>query len=399
MERSTATRELSLILFLTFLFFTGYNMLTPILPLYITSLGASRLELGLIMATLPATSIIARLPFGALSNKMGRWPVAVSALIFQSLAYLFFYVASSVVWLYPVTVVYALAVSSFGPGAIAIALDAAPLGRKGTVMGRFYASIGAAMIVGPLVTSLLTLRFAFQLVFIFALTLPSIGLVVFLLSGLSLLRRPLLTDTVRGRGSNSVFPSLKRILLQRNIILLSASSITFFIALGAFETMFPVYAKQDLALETFQVSLLFTARGIPNALARIPAGVLSDKVGRRIPLVFSYAVTFLALLLVSLVSDLYLLMFLIGLYGLAWGARTAPTAALYSDNVSSRDTGWVSTVIWLTSDVAVALGSGLAGALAMMLPTPQILRATSLLVIVGLLGILFISEPQTRKSR
>lgn len=402
-EGRIAARELLLVLFLTFIFFAGYNVLIPILPLYVTSLGSSKLELGFIMATLPATSIIARLPFGVLSSKLGRWPVAILALVFQLLAYLSFYLAPSAVWLYPVFALYGLAVSSFGPCAIAIALDSAPLGEKGMVMGRFYAAIGVAMIAGPFLTSLLTFYFAYSSIFLFVSGLPVVGLSAFLLSGgLPLLRRSSSASLVTNRRVNSGLSSMKRILLQRNVVILSASSVTFFIALGAFETMFPVYAKVDLGLKSFQVSLLFAARGIPNALSRIPSGSWSDKVGRRIPLIFSYSFTCLALFLISIVSDVYILMLLIGLYGLAWGARTAPSAALYSDNVLPVDTGAVSTLIWLTSDIAMAVGSGLAGALSLILPTPMILRVTAVLVLPGLLGILMISEsirPRSSSSK
>ncbi|MEM3003718.1 MAG: MFS transporter [Candidatus Bathyarchaeia archaeon] len=397
-EETVSGRELSLILFLTFIFFTGYNVLIPILPLYITSLGASRLELGLIMAVLPATSILARLPFSVLSSRAGRWPIAISALLLQLLAYLLFYIAPSKVWLYPISSLYGLAVSSFGPCAIAIALDSAPFGRKGIVMGRFYAAIGAAMIVGPLLTSLLTFCLEYSSVFLFVSILPAVGLSIFLfLGGLTLLRRPSLSSLVTGREGGSPISSLRRILFQRNIAILSASSVTFFIALGAFETMFPVYAKDDLQLRSFQVSLLFAARGIPNAVSRIPSGAWSDKVGRRLPLILSYSMTCLALFLISMVNDLFPLMLLIGLYGLAWGARTAPSAALYSDNVSPVDIGMVSTLIWLTSDIAMAAGSSLAGALSLMLPTPMILRVAAALVFLGLLGILMIRETDAEK--
>jgi MFS family permease len=399
LEEGKISKELYLILFLTFAFFTGYYMLIPILPLYITSLGASKLELGLIIATLPATSIIARLPFNALSNRVGRWPIVVVAQALQLLAYLFFSIAPATAWLYLIFVIYGLAVSSFGPGAIAVALDSSPVGRKGMVMGRFYASIGIAMIIGPLLTSLLTFYFAFSSVFLFASALPAAGLAAFVwFGGFPLLKKPSIMDVKASGYSSSILSSLKRVLFQRNILLLSASSVTFFIALGAFETMFPVYANEDLGLRSFQVSLLFAARGIPNSLSRIPAGNLSDRVGRRVPLIFSYTLTGVALLLVSMVENVYLLLFLVGLYGLAWGARTAPSAALYSDNVLPVDTGLVSTLIWLTSDIGMALGSGLAGAMAVMLPTQLILRTASVLVLAGLLGILLIEEAHSRKG-
>jgi len=389
-DKSQASKELLLIFFLTFLFFTGYNMVVPILPIYIVSTGASKLELGFIMATIPATSIIARIPFGVLMDKVGRWNITLLALTLQLFAYIMFSLTPPVQILYLTAAVYALAISSFGPSVIAIALDAAPLGSKGSVMGRFYASIGASMVLGPLITSLLTYHYTYQSVFIFTLTLPAVGLATLLtLKGFSIKpTRP----SISSLQERPVTSSLKTIIFQRNILLLSAASVTFFISLGVFETMFPIYVKEDLALDTYYVGLLFAVRGIPNAFSRIPAGIMADKVGRRIPLIISYTLTFTALFTLPTAKNIYLLMMLIGLYGFAWGSRTAPSAALYSDNVSSRDTGFISTIIWLTSDVAMALGSGLAGALTMFFSIPQIIRLTSILLLPGLFLILMISE-------
>ena len=99
-EKSVATIELSLIFLLTSLFFTGFTMLTSILPLYIKDLAASKLEVAFIMATLPATSIFAQFPFSVLSIKIGRWPVAISALLFQLTSCILFMSISTKILLY-----------------------------------------------------------------------------------------------------------------------------------------------------------------------------------------------------------------------------------------------------------------------------------------------------------
>jgi hypothetical protein len=77
-------------------------MLTPILPLYITALGASKLELGFMMAILPATSIFTRFPFSVLSIKIGRWSGAISALLLQLISYILaraLALVSTILWL------------------------------------------------------------------------------------------------------------------------------------------------------------------------------------------------------------------------------------------------------------------------------------------------------------
>ncbi|MFW9847176.1 MAG: MFS transporter, partial [Candidatus Thorarchaeota archaeon] len=300
----------------------------------------------------------------------------------------------------PAVVIYGLALSSFGPSAIAIALESSPIGRKGIIMGRFYGAIGVAMIAGPLLTSLLTYYMEVQQIFLFALILPITGLTIVTIFGnKSFLKKSNEKKFTEEKGAESLLLSIRRIVSQRNIILLSASSVTFFIALGTFETIFPVYAKGELGLMSYQISLLFAARGIPNAISRIPIGNLSDKIGRRIPLVFAYGLSCIALYLISVTTNVLFLVLIIGLYGLAWGARTAPSAALYSDNTLLQDTALVSTILWLTADIALALGSSLAGTLSLFIPTPYIFRIVSIIVLIGLFGILLINEPKLQRKR
>jgi MFS family permease len=316
------------------------------------------------------------------------------------IAYVLFTSISTKILLYPTITIYALALSSFGPSAIAIALESSPIGRKGMIMGRFYAAIGVAMIVGPLLTSLLSYYMEVQQIFLFALVLPITGLIIFILFGSkSLLRKSNEKKLTEEKRTGFLLHSIRRIIFQRNIIILSASSITFFVALGSFDTIFPVYAKTELGLMSYEIGLLFVARGIPNAISRIPIGNISDKIGRRIPLVFAYGLSCVALYLISVTNDILLLVLIIGLYGLAWGARTAPSAALYSDNTLPQDTALISTILWLTSDVASAFGSALAGTLSVFIPTQSIFKVVSMIVLFGLFGILLIRESNSERRR
>src|SRR4030042_2493062 len=109
----------------------------------------------------------------------------------------------------PTIVIYTLALSSFGPSAIAIALESSPIGRKGMIMGRFYGAIGVGMIVGPLLTSLLTYYLEVQQIFLFALALPITGLTIFTLFGSkSLLKKSNEKKLTEEKGTRSLLYSI-----------------------------------------------------------------------------------------------------------------------------------------------------------------------------------------------
>lgn len=81
-----------------------------------------------------------------------------------------------------------------------------------------------------------------------------------------------------------------------------------------------------------------------------------------------------------------------GIYGAAWGSRTAPTAAIMGDNVRSKDINLASALIWLTSDIGLALGSLLAGYATLIYSIPMILKISAISILPGILVLLFLKE-------
>ncbi len=392
-SRNSIFRELYVSIGLTFAYFTGFNMLSPILPLYIVDVGASKFELGILMSILPGITILTRLPFGFITDRFGRWLTLLMSLSMQLIAYLLYAIAPSYIFLYPIAALYALSLASFGPISIAIALDSASMDRRGSAMGRYYASIGASMIVGPLLTGFLALHLNYRQILFLASLLPLFSIFSLVIAHL---KRNVIKfsrkDLSASRLELMPFKSIVRILRLRNVLAICLAQIAFFIATGAFDTLFPIYAKESLWLATSTISIFFATRGLPNALVRIPMGSLSDRIGRCKPLIFSYSLAFLALFLIPNVSNILVIALLMGIYGAAWGSRTAPTAAFIGDNVKSSDINLASALIWLTADIGLTLGSLIAGSATLILKIPTVLKITSISVLPGILILLFIKE-------
>ncbi|MCZ2845660.1 MAG: MFS transporter [Candidatus Bathyarchaeota archaeon] len=376
---------------LTFIFFIGYHILYPILPLYIVDTGASKFELGLLMSIFRGIAIIAIVPFGLLANRLGNWRALFISISIQLLSFLLYAIIPSSIYLYPVTGIYALSFASFGPISMTVALISSRANKRGEVMGRYFGSIGAAMILGPIIASFLTLIYSYkQLLFIISL-LP-IFCIILVITSLKTGVINFSKNLPRDDSGIISFRTSFKILSQKNILVIFFIQMTFYIATGTFDTLFPIYAKESLLLTASAISILYAARGLPNSIIRFPIGSLSDKIGRIKPIIISNTLAFIAIFLISDVTNIITISILMGIYGAAWGARIPSTAALLTDNVKSSDINIASSLLWLSSILGMGIGSMFAASSTLMLPLPIILKASSISILLGSFALLFIRK-------
>jgi len=93
----------------------------------------------------------------------------------------------------------------------------------------------------------------------------------------------------------------------------------FLFGVAIYATLFSIYAQERLMLSASLISILFTARGGMNALVRIPTGKLSDKIGRKKPLIIAYLLYALPFLVDSLTANYIFLFLAMASYGAGWG--------------------------------------------------------------------------------
>ncbi|MEM2126834.1 MAG: MFS transporter [Candidatus Bathyarchaeia archaeon] len=148
-------KRLYLLLLSAFSFFMGNTIIGPTLPLYISHLGASRFEVGLLMGISSGAVVVGRIPFGILSEGLEKWLIIIFSLSVQFVSLLFYFYATSVGWLYFIRLLHAFAPMSFNPIAISLASDLSPPDKRGTVMVIYLTSVAVAMIVGPFINGLL----------------------------------------------------------------------------------------------------------------------------------------------------------------------------------------------------------------------------------------------------
>lgn len=354
----------------------------PILPLYITQKGATTLELGTIISLLSFTAIIAKIPLGMLSERIGRWPIIPTAAIGQSISLLLYSIAPSPTWFYPIRVFHAIAIAAFVPAALAITRDFAPPGRRGDTIGKFLTSFGIATMLGPFLCTFLVDYVDYQQLFQIAAVTPLLGLGPFLL----IRHKRLQTHSVKKRDP-SLLASLKAIISSRNLLILTYFRLIFSFTYAFLITLFAVHAETNLFLVPSLIALLFGIRGATNMLSRIPSGKLVDKIGYKWPIVLAFSMLTIAYLIISETASISLLIIAMIIYGTAHGVRAVAEWTMLADytpsGIANIATAYLSTIF----NIGSALGAVTAGALSLILSIKITFQLASVVAFTGALAV------------
>ena len=384
------SRALLSIIFVSFMYILGSAVTKDLRPLYFVEVGADPVQLGLLMAVPAIVSIFTRVPSSAVSRRLGRWRMMLFTLILMIGSTALFAFVRDPVWFFPLVSLGAFSWAAFSPLAVELVLDQSSPSTRGGTMGLYFTSIGAAMFVGPLISSVLTVIMDLRQLFLVATVIPVASLVVFLrvIKPGEMRENQGEGGTDGGLGGGSIM----RIFKVRNFASLSVARIAFAFSMGVFSTVFPVYAADSLGLTPSLISLLFTFRGVTNVLMRTPAGRLSDRIGRRRPFIFALALAVAAYALLGTVDSFGPLIVAMSLFGISWGMRIAPSMALVSDSVLDVDRPLALVLFMTMFDIGSAMGALLAGFSSAIFSQQTLLLICAPILLVSLLVFVFFSK-------
>ena len=142
-----------------FLQWMGATAIVPMLPVYIRHLGGSDALAGVVMASFFAAGVLSQYPIGRLADRVGRRPVLIAGLVTYGVA--------SISFLLPITADVAIALRALqgvGAGAATVAslamiASSVSVERRGRAFASIYGGELAGMAVGPLVGSIVGIRY------------------------------------------------------------------------------------------------------------------------------------------------------------------------------------------------------------------------------------------------
>ena len=336
---------------------TASEMLYPIMPLYLKSIGFSIVLIGVLEGVAEATAGLSKGYFGKLSDNTGKrmpfvqWGYALSAISKPLMA----------LFIAPLWVFFVRTIDRFGKGLRtgardAVLSDEATAATKGKIFGfhRSIDTIGA--VLGPLL-ALLYLQWHpqdYKTLFFIAFA-PGILAVLcsFLLKDKNVIQKPIETKvsffSFLGYWKKS--PALYRKLVIGLLVFTLFNSSDVFLLLKA----------KQAGLNDSNVITVYIFYNLVYAIFAFPIGILADKLGLKKIFIFGlviFAMVYGGMVFANQSYHFYILFFLYGVYA----AATEGISKAWITNISSKeDTATAIGTYSAFQSICTMLASSLAG--------------------------------------
>jgi MFS family permease len=259
----------------------GFALALPMLPFWAQESGADPTAIGLMMASYSIAQFVFTPIVGALSDRFGRRPTIIVALVLEGVGLIGTALSTSVPMLIGTRFISGIGGSSIG-SAQAVVADVTDESNRARGMGFIGAAIGIGFVVGPAIGALLSL---------IGPAAPFWGSAVVVILD-ALLVAVILPETrsLRTARQHVAAPSPLRIPDVRRLI---AITLLFTTAFAAMETVLPLFTQAALGWGATENGLAFALVGI--VLVIIQGGLI----GRLVRLAGERRLLFVGLLLVA----------------------------------------------------------------------------------------------------
>lgn len=268
------------------------HMFEPLLPLYLQSLGAGVVQVGLFFTLGAVAPLAFQILGGWMSDSIGRLRAVALGSLAGLLAWLVLLIAPTWQWLLLSTVLGAAARSFVAPSYQAFIAEQSTEANRGRVYGLTEGIFRFVGVVGPPIGGYISHLHGFRAMFVVGTCLYTIATVVRLLMARG-----------SGRGAAPEAPpsrpslaSLRSSLAAIGGLLAAGGAVTWILISdgvrdGAWNISFqlePLYLQNVGGLTNVQIGWLVSLASITTMLLTGPAGWLSDRRGERVGIVAGF---------------------------------------------------------------------------------------------------------------
>jgi len=248
----------------------GMGIVSPFLPIYAHTMGASRLQIGLVQAGFNITGIGTLLFVGRLSDRFGRKSFLSSGLAVLSISAVGLMYARDPKHLILWRFVQGLGASAHMPIAQAYLGDITPDGHEGKWMGYFNSFLYAGIGLGPLAGGFISDWYSIRATFLFMAILNVLAMTCTLAFLKEMPRK------IAARENTAFLAPLK----SRTMRGVCSYCMTAGIGTSSLMAFMPLFADMRLGLSTKLIGVLLATRA-PISLCQSYTGRLADRWNRR----------------------------------------------------------------------------------------------------------------------
>jgi MFS family permease len=311
------------------------GILSPTFSLFAENLGVSLALLGIIITVGGLTQLIIALPFGVLSDRIGRPTMLVGGVIAFTLCLFTAAFAGGPFLLFTSRVLYGIGgVATFSIGAGYLG-DITTREQRPFAFGLYTSAMGFGFAVGPFVGARLVERYDARTAYIVGGLLALAGLLLALRILRSANRRKGAPVIRRASGMGNV----RGILGQHDLMLVTFGNMLMSIAFaGGVTTFFPIYAD-ELLISQAAIGSMFALRALVSTLGRVPNGMISRTLGSQPVMLSALLVDTLVMFAIGHTANPTLLTLLLAIEGLAFGAYLVSGQTYVADHTSFENRG------------------------------------------------------------
>ncbi|HJX69697.1 MAG TPA: MFS transporter [Dehalococcoidia bacterium] len=381
----------------------GVGLISPTLPLYAQTFGVSITMIGLLITVFGVARIMADIPAGHLSEKLGRRPILVAGPLILAIGSVACGLADSYWELLAFRFIQGIGSAMFTTASMITLADISTPDNRGQVMSIYWGSIllGAGMgpVVGGFTAQYLGLQAPFFAIAFFAILAA-------LWAYLRLPETRPAGQVTSGLPTNPELPSansrtgLKPLLWNLNFILLCTVAFSvFFMRTGAQNQILPLLGSDRIGLSEGQIGVALTLVVIMQFATIFLSGRLSDRFGRKVVITPGCLIAAASLVMLAQSYSYWFLLLSCVVMGIGLGISGPTTSAYVADIIPkenySSGIGLYRTIV----DLGFVIGPILLGWLADMRGFSFSLLFNSLLLfLVVFLFQVWAKEPSRRRG-
>ena len=327
----------------------GVSIISPILPQYALSFSIPVALVGWAITAFALARLVTDIPAGLLADRFGRKRNMIAGLVLIILSAIGAGRADTYAWLIFARVVGGIGSALYMTAATTWVVQVTAGKARGRYMSLYTGLVLAGTIFGPTIGGYTAARFGLNAPFFAWAALGVAGLIATIP-----LNEPV--DSSQAERSKMRVKDILSVLSNRPFMLVNCAVLAlFFLRIGVRSTLVPLYASLNLGLSEERIGILLTAAAVATALITFPSGWLSDRVGRKRPMMACLFLSGIAVLLIPMQESLAGLTGIMAFYGLATGLQGS-IAAWPADVAPKGKLGTSMGMYRVMADIGMVLG-------------------------------------------
>ncbi|MGA7055126.1 MAG: MFS transporter, partial [Mycobacterium sp.] len=368
----------------------GYGVVSPVLPSFARTFGVSITAVAFLITVFSVSRLCFAPVSGLLVQHLGERRIYIAGLLVVALSTIACAVAQTYWQLLLFRVTSGIGSTMFFVSALGLMIHISPPGARGRIAGMFTTSFMIGAVGGPAVGALtagwgLTAPF---IVYGVALLVVTVVLVYGLRNSTLGAPREMTRSTVTMREA---------LRFRAYWSVLFANFATGWSAFGLRIALVPLFISDVMGRGVGAIGVVLGAFAAGNALAVIPSGYLSDRMGRRTLSIVGLAASGVAIIALGVVSSLPAFVVIACVSGATTGIYMSPLQASVADILGSEArAGTPVAAVQMMADLGAIIGSMTVGWVAQHLSFSWDFIISGVILLIAAVG--WVLAPETRPT-